>query len=158
MAQVTPRARTLQPRPQLFLLKRSDVFVRIVQHRVEMGHHVHQPIVDLPHPAGEGPGELARRLADRTGGLRVDEVHHRLGLGQVQPAPQEGPLGELPGPGLPGPLGKEGLQPQGQHRGGAVALELRRLLPRITVARGGPGGQDPVDGPALPVHQGPVHQ
>ena len=38
-------------------------------------------------------------------------------------------------PGLPRPGGEEGFQPQGQHHGGAVAVELRRVLPGVA---GGP--------------------
>jgi len=66
--------------------------------------------------------QLARRLPHRRRGLGVDQVGHRLGAGEVQPAVQKRPLCELPGQGLTGPGGKQRLQPQRQRRRGAVAL------------------------------------
>ena len=113
-------------------MKGVDVLVRVIQHRVEVGHQVHQGGVDLPHPAAQGPGQLARRVAGPLPALGVQQVCHRLRLGQVQPTVQEGPLGELPGPGLAGaPWANRASSPQGEHHGGAVAVELRRVLPPV---------------------------
>ena len=106
----------------------------------------------------QSAGQLARRLPHGGGGLRVNEVGHRLGLGQVQPAVEEGPAGKLTRSGLAHTLGKESLQPQGEHRRGPVALELRRVLAGIAPRPSGIGGQSLVDGVALPVVQGAVHQ
>ena len=125
---------------------------------MEVGHQVHQGGVDLPNPAAQSPGQLARRVAGPLPALGVQQVGHRLRLGQVQPPVEKGPLGELPGPGLAGPLGKQGLQPQGEHHGGAVTVELRRVLPGVALGPPAVGAQHPVNDLPLPVQQVPVHQ
>ena len=88
----------------------------------------------------------------------MDQVRRRLRPGEVQPTVQEGPPGELAGEGLPRPGGKKGLQPQGQSRRGAVALQLGGVLPGVAAGGPGDGAQAAVDGPALPVVKGAVHQ
>ena len=143
---------------QLLHSEGVDILVGVVQHGVEVGHHIHKAAVDLLHPLGEGAGELPRRLPGGLGSLGVDEVHDGLGLGQVQTAVEEGPPGKLPGAGLAGPPGKEGLQGQGVDLGGAVALELGGLLPGVAGSGGGPGAQDLVDLSPLPVVKGAVDQ
>ena len=123
-----------------------------------MGHDVRQSLIDPLHPPGQGAGELAGGLAGGRGGFSVDEVDDRLGLGQVQLAVEEGPLGELPRPGRPGPSGIQSLQDQGEDHGGAVALQLRCLLPGVAV--GGPAdkGQAGVQHLARLVGHGAVEQ
>ena len=101
-------------------LKGFNVLVRVVQHRVEVGHQVHQIVVNAADLPAHGPGELAHGVFGRRHGLRVDQVHHGLGLGQIHLAVEEGPAGKLPGQSLAGAGGKEGLQPGGQHGGGAT--------------------------------------
>ena len=125
---------------------------------MEVGHEIHQAVVDCPHPAAQGAGELPGGLPHGGGGLRVDEIRHRLRLGQIQLAVEEGPPGELPRPGLPHPLGKQGLQPQLEHRRRAVALKLRRVLPGVAAGRPGDGGQGLVNGGTVGAQQGAVDQ
>ena len=79
---------------------------------MKMGHHIHQALIDLLHPAGELPRQLARRHPGPGGSLGVNQVHHRLGLSQVQLAVQKGPPGKLPRQRLSGPLGKKSFQSQ----------------------------------------------
>ena len=93
-----------------------NILVRVVQHGAEVGGQVGESVVHRRHSPPQGAGQLPRRLAHGRGGLRVDEVGHRLGLGQVQLAVEEGPAGKLTRSGLAHTLGKEGLQPQGEHR------------------------------------------
>ncbi len=123
-----------------------------------MCQQVHQTVVDPLHPPGQGPGELSRRRADALRRLGLQQVGHRLGLGEVQPAVQEGPFGKLSGLRQTGPRGAEGLQSQGEHHGRAVALELRRVLPGIAVRRAGDRSQHLIHHPPLPVQKGAVHQ
>ena len=93
-----------------------NILVRVVQHSAEVGGQVGEGVVHCRHSPPQSAGQLPCRLAHSGGGLRVDEVGHRLGLGQVQSAVEEGPAGKLTRSGLSHALGKEGLQPQGEHR------------------------------------------
>ena len=140
------------------LSKGVNVLVRIVQHRVEVGHHIHQGGVYGDDPAGQGAGQLARRLAGPLPALGVQQVGHPLRLGQVQPSVEEGPLGELPRACLAGPLGEEGLQPQGEDHGGAVAVEFRRVLPGIAGRPAAVSTQHLVNDLALTVQQTAVYK
>ena len=88
----------------------------------------------------------------------VQQVAHGLRLGQVQLAVQKGPAGEFSPLGLTGPRSKQGLQPQLQHHGRTVAVDLRRVLPRIAVGGQRDGTQHPVDGHAAAVQQVAIHQ
>ncbi len=135
-----------------------QVLVGVVQHRAEVGHHVGQAAVNCVNPPGEGSGELAGGLPGGGGGLRLNEVDDRLGLGQVQFSVEEGPLGELPGPGLPGAGSEEGVQDQREDHGGAVALKLRRLLPGVAVGSPADKGQAGVKRLARLVQQGAVEE
>ena len=87
---------------ELLGLEGVQVLVGVVQHRAEVGHHVGQAAVNCVNPPGEGPGELAGGLPGGGGGLRLNEVDDRLGLGQVQLSVEEGPLG--------GPWGSRGIE------------------------------------------------
>ena len=44
---------------------------------------------------GTSAGELPGGLPHGGGGLRLEEIRHRLRLGQIQFSVEEGPLGEL---------------------------------------------------------------
>ena len=126
-----------------------NVLVGVVHHGVEAAGDVHQDIPDpLRHPAEAAP-QLGEGVLRGGGALGVDEVHDGLCLGEVQLPVQEGLAGELPRPRLPRPLGEEGLEPQPQHDGGAVAVELRAVLPGVAVGGGEEDRQAVVHG--LPV-------
>ncbi|CUO49160.1 Uncharacterised protein [Flavonifractor plautii] len=135
-----------------------DVLVRIVQHGVKVGHEIHQTVVEGGHPAAQRAGELSGGLPHGGGGLRLEEIRHRLRLGQIQFSVEEGPLGELPRPGLPDALGKQGLQRHRQHCGRAVALQLRRVFAGVAVGGTGDRGQHLVDGGTVGAQQGAVDQ
>ena len=69
----------------------------------ELGHRRVHPIGERAVERAPGePGRLVRR--------RVDEVRHRLGLGEIELAVEERPFGELAGPGR---AGAEGEHPAG---------------------------------------------
>ncbi len=125
---------------------------------MEVGAQVAQPVVNPVHHLRQRPAELPRRLVHRRRGFGVDQVGHRLGAGQVQLAAQKRPPGELPRLGLPHPGGEQRLQPQRQHGGGAVALQLGGILPGVAMGGPGYGAQAVIDRHPLPVVERPVHQ
>ena len=125
---------------------------------MEVGHHIHQGGVygrDFP---GQCAGQLARRLAGPLPAPGVQQVGHTLRLGKVQPPVEKGPLGELPRACLAGPLGKEGLKAQGEDHGGAVAVELRCVLPSIAGRTAAVSTQHLVNDLALTVQQAAIYQ
>ena len=71
---------------------------------------------------------MAFRLGQGGGALCFDDVHHRLCLGQVQPAIQEGPLREFTAAGEDGPIFQGQLQglPEGLH--GPVNLDFHHVF------------------------------
>ena len=71
---------------------------------------------------------------------------------------EKGPFGKLPRQRLPGPLAEQGLQPQGEHHGGAVTLYFRGILPGIAVGRAGNRGQGLIDDRPVRPQQGSVDQ
>ena len=95
------------------------------------------PSVFAEDRAGELGGGVFRALR----ALGVDEVGHGLGGAQIHAAVQKGALGKLPGQRLPRAEAKALLQHRAEHRGRAVALKLRRVLPGVAV------------GPRLSVHR-----
>ncbi|CAN4037288.1 putative conserved protein, contains double-stranded beta-helix domain, partial [Dysosmobacter welbionis] len=115
---------------------------------VKPGGDFQQLLLDrLQHPA-QAAVQLGGGVSGRGGGLRVDQVHHRLRLGQVHPAVQKRPLGELPRLGLPGPGSEEGRQQLPQHHGGAVAVKLCAVLPGVAARPREPHRKAPVNDPA----------
>ena len=113
--------------------------------------------VDPLNPPGQGPGELAGGLAGGGGALRVDEVDDRLGLGQVQLAVEEGPLGELPPAGPAGPRRHTGPPGPGRGPWGSRGTGARRSPLRCSCGGGAADeGQAGVDGAAVPVQDGAV--
>ncbi len=105
-----------------------NVLIRVVHHGVKPGGHVQQGLLDGLQTAAEAALELGGGVPGGGGGLGVDEVNDRLRLGQVQPAVQKGPFGELAGQGLSGSGGKQGGEKFPQHHRGAVAVELGAVL------------------------------
>ena len=95
---------------------------------MEVGHHVYQGGVDAADPPGQGPGQLPGGVAGPLPAGGFQQIAHRLRLHQIQTAVKKGTAGELPWSGLSGPVGEEGLQPQREHHGGAVAVELSGVL------------------------------
>ena len=79
-------------------------------------------------PPGQGPIELGQRLAPLSLGLRIDQVRHRLGLGQVQLAVLERPAGEFARLGQPQAQPEQGVGYGIHHRAAAVQLQLRAVL------------------------------
>ena len=123
-----------------------------------MAADVRQPLVDGGEAAVQGAAHLGGGVGGHVGGLGLDQVDDGLRPGQVHLPVEEGPLSELPGPGDPGSGPAEGLQPCTQHGGGAVALELHRVLAGVGVGAGAADRQTVVKLPALQVVQGPQHQ
>ena len=98
-------------------------------------------------------------------GLGADEIHHRLGLGQVELAVEEGPLGELARTGHAG----TGLKHRGQHTRGdqrsPMAADLDKILARVAAGVAEDREQhlvddlamrinDPAEGDAALLHRG----
>ena len=125
---------------------------------MEVGHQVGETVIHLADDLGQGAPQLPGGLVYRPGGAGVDQVGHCFHLSQIQPAAEKGPASELPGLSLACPGGEQGVQPQGQGGGRAVALQLRRVLPGVAVGTAGEGGQTLVNGPPLPVVENAIHQ
>ena len=130
-----------------------DLLVRVVQHGVEVAADVGHGVIEGADPAQQGAAHLSGGVGGGVGGLSVDEIRHGLGLGQVHAPVEEGPPGELSGACLPGAGGEEGVQPRSQHRGGAVALQLDRVLAGVGGGGAAADGEDLVDDPALPIQE-----
>jgi hypothetical protein len=110
----------------------------------------------------EGAGQ---RTAGRAGGrlgAGVDQVGHRLGLGQVELVVEEGALGELAGLGQAqagqarlagvGALQRRlqaARQQQLQHHRAAVGLQFQHVFAGVAVRRGKVQRQPVVDGRAI---------
>ena len=110
-----------------------------------MRYYVNHIRVHLLGPAAERAAELSGGVDGGLGCGGLDDVYDGLGLGEVEHAVQEGALGELAGPGLPGPGGKERLERGAQHYGGAVALQLGSILAGVAVRRAADGAQADVE-------------
>ena len=77
------------------------------------------------------PATLARRQRDGPLGPRADEQGHRLRLGEVEAAIDEGAARELSGLGQPRPLGDQPLDQHPGQRRAAVAGDLDGVLARV---------------------------
>ena len=108
------------------------------------------------HTAAQRPSELSGGLPGGRGGFSVNEIGDRLGLNQIQTAIEECALGKFPRPGLPDPLGKEGLQTHAQHSRRTVTLDLSSVLSCVAPRAPGYGGQSLIDGNPLAVMEGTV--
>ena len=131
-----------------------NVLVRVVHHGVELAGHIQQALIDGLNTPPESAPQLFHRIVGGLGGLRLNEINHRLRLGQIQTAVQKRPLGELPPARLPRSGGKEGAQPLVQHHRGAVTVEFRAVLAGVAAGAGKADGQHLVNGPAIAVQEG----
>ena len=118
-------------------LKRVDILVRIVQNSVEMRADIDPAVIDRVNFPADCTGDLAGGVRRGGGGLGVDEVDDSFRLRQIHPAVQKRAAGELTRPCLPEARGKQRLQPRGQRRRRAVALDLRGILAGVGVRRAG---------------------
>jgi hypothetical protein len=82
--------------------------------------------------ATDGTAELFVRGTQGERALRVDEIHHGLGLREVHFAIEEGPLGEFARVSGTRTAGEETLQHALRHEHAAVAMELDHVLAGIT--------------------------
>ena len=135
----------------LFRLKGLDVFIWVVQHRVEVGQQVYQLVVNPIDFLSHCAGQLSHGVLGGGDGLRVDQVDDRFRLGQVHFAIQEGAAGKFPRLGLPRTGGEQRFQASGQHGGGAMALQFRRVLAGVAGGSDGEGGQAVVQHSAVGV-------
>ncbi len=94
-----------------------NVLVRVVQYGVKMAAQVCEGVIDRLQPADQGALHLPRRIGGGLRSLRLDEVNDRLRLGQVHPAVQKRPLGELPPAGRLGPRLVQSLNPAASTAG-----------------------------------------
>ena len=120
-----PLADALQKRGFLHL---GHVLLGEVRPGRQVGSLLQQPLFDGLDFPGQHPG------APRQGGFPGllpaggDKAHHRLGLGQVHLAVEEGPAGELPRPGGSGPGIQHQLEQALCHVQPPVAGELHHVL------------------------------
>ena len=78
-------------------------------------------------------------------GAGPDHLQDRFRLGQVKPAGEKGPLGELPGLGQARPLVQHQRQKTRQHPVAGVAVDLHHVFPGIGVRGLHPGEEHFVD-------------
>src|SRR5690606_39125424 len=112
---------------------RIDVLFRKIDPGFQVGEGFQEEVAGFDGAFSEVSFELAARGAEGEAGLRGDEVHHALGLGQIELSVQEGALGELAGAGGDGSAGKEAAQylPGDEHA--AVAGKLDAVFACIAV-------------------------
>ena len=142
---------------QLLSLQVLNVLVGIVHNGVKPAGHVHQRVVHRLHAAAQYALQLSGGVAGCLGGLRVDDVRHRLRLQQVHPPVEEGPLGELAALGLPRAAVQQQLQPLVEHHRRAVAVDLGAVLAGVAVGAGEQHAQGVVQHPSLAVQHPAIH-
>ena len=99
------------------------------------------------------------RTPGGTGGAQVagrDQVGDRLGLRQVQPVVEEGPLAELARPRHPRAEVATARHQLLQHDGAAVRLQLHHVLAGEAGGCGEVQREAIVDGAAIGIHEGDV--
>jgi len=122
---------------QLGRSEEIDLFVGKVERRFDPDAQAGQPLDDVVHPAGKLALERTSRRAGRGLAAGGNQVGDGLGLGQVQPAFQEGALGELARPRRPRAQGQAAAQQARQQHGAAVSLQLKHVLAGV-----GPGPRE----------------
>ncbi len=143
----------LQPGTGTGLLQKVDVLLGKVQRRLDQHAQLHDALAQGLHLLRERAAERAAGRARRRFGAGVDQVGHRLGLGQVELAVEERALGELAGLGEAQAHRRAGLhaarqQHLQQHRP-AMGLQLEHVLAGVGMRRRKVKRQAAVDGAAV---------
>ncbi len=110
----------------------------------------HEPLAPAVIEPGEAAIHLPERLPALGGSLGIDQIGHRLGLGQVEAAVIEGLAREITRAGRP-QLRKLGQGPQRRraNRAAAMEMEFRHILAGLAFGAGKPEHERIVDPFAL---------
>ncbi len=135
-----------------------NIFVRIIQHRMEMAAQVGQVIIDGSQFFLQHTAHLAGGIGGGFGGIGLDEINDGFGLGQIQLAIQKSPLGEFTPLGGTGTGDVQRFQTGSQHGRGAVAVKFHGILAGVGMGAPGNNGHTLVDDTALPVMELTQHQ
>ena len=111
----------------------------------EQGDELNQRLLDGSDAAAERATHLAGGQARLGEGLRLDQVAHRLGLGEVEPAGEKGALGEFAGLGQPRAQIERAAKQQFQHDRRSMRGNLDEILGGVGVGSGEEGDQRFVD-------------
>ena len=140
------RRRQLADAPRNLGLRRHvHIVLGKVDARFEQRDQLHQRLLHRLHAPAQRAAHLARGLARLGQRLRLDQVAHRLGLRQVQPAGQKCALRKLARLGQPRAQLQRAAQQQLQHHRRAVRRNLHQIFGGIGVGRGKKRDQRLVD-------------
>jgi hypothetical protein len=114
--------------------------VHVVLGKVDAGFEQRDQLNQRLLHGRDAPAERAAHLAGGLAGLgqrlRLDQVAHGLGLGEVEPAGKKGALGKLAGLGQPRAQIESAAQQQLQHHRRAVRGDLHQVLGGVGVGSG----------------------
>ena len=123
-----------------------------------MGQQGQHLFPDVPHPAAHAALQLGGGGFGPQNAGGMDELPHGLGLGEIHPPGEEGPLGELPRRGGDGPQGIAVLQQSRGHRLGPVGEKLHQILPGVAVPGAVAAGETEIQQRAVPGQQPAIDQ
>ena len=122
-----------------------QILVRKIDRGLEMRQQPQQPLAPAAIQGAEPAFELAQRLAALRLGFGGGEVGHRLGLGQIELAVEEGAAGEFSGLGEAQAAPAECRDDRGQHGAAAMQVQFRDILAGDAVGSGEPQRQPVID-------------
>ncbi len=120
-----------------------------------MGQGLKQRLAPGLVAPAEGAAQLGQGLTPLPLGLGVDQVRHRLGLGQIELAVLERPPGEFPRLRQPQAKSQERFGDGVDHRGPAMQVQFGRILACVAARSGRPKHQGLVHHAAIAVLQPP---
>ena len=131
-----------------------NIFIGIVQHRMEMAAQVGELIVNGRKPLLQHTTYLSGGVGGSIGGVGFDEINDGFRLGQIQLAVEEGPLGKLAPAGRLCSCQIQMLQACGQDSRRAVAVKLHSIFAGIAVGCPADYHHTLIDGAAILVLKG----
>ena len=123
-----------------------------------MGQQGQDRFPDVPHPAAHAALQLGGGGFGSQDAGGMDELPHGLGLGEIHPPGEKGPLGELPRGRGNGPQGIAVLQQPRRHGLGPVGEKLHQILPGIAVLGAVAAGETEVQQGSVPGQQAAIAQ
>ena len=118
----------LHPLAQSRSALRIDPLLGKVDESLEVSHALQKLAAQGIDLLAEATLELPGSGLRRTGRLGADEIHDRLGLGEIELAVQERPLGELPRPRHAGTGRKHRGKDARSHQGSSMPADLDEIL------------------------------
>ncbi len=127
------------------MIEDLHILIGKIDGHLDQGAHLEETTADGIDPAIQRPGQLLLGEIDAFSGLGGENVDHRLGLGQIDAAIEEGPLGEFAGGGENGAAGENEFEDTLENQEAAVAMDLDDIFAGIGVGRGHKDGEDFID-------------